>query len=67
VSRRGALDVYRGALLVTTAVMRAAWFLTRGELKRRWPSLLLLAVLVAAVGGVTLPAGASDLNRTLSS
>jgi hypothetical protein len=50
--------------------MRAAWFLTRGELKRRWPSLLLLAVLavlVAAVGGVTLPAGASDLNRTLSS
>jgi len=46
--------------------MRAAWLLSRYELRRRWPSLLLLAVLIAVTGGVTLTA-AAGARRTSSS
>src|SRR4029077_8931488 len=46
--------------------MRAAWLLSRSEVRRRWPSLLLLAVLIAITGGVTLT-GVAGARRTSSS
>jgi hypothetical protein len=46
--------------------MRAALLLSRCEIRRRWPGLLVLAVLVALTGGVTLTAVAGA-RRTASS
>src|SRR5438094_2033161 len=46
--------------------MRAALLLSRSELRHRWASLLVLAVLVALTGGVTLTAVAGA-RRTSSS
>ena len=46
--------------------MRAAFLLTRTEIRHRWPSLIVLAVLVALTGGVTLTAVAGA-RRTASS
>jgi len=46
--------------------MRAAWLLSRSEVRRRWPSLLVLAVLIAITGGVTLT-GVAGARRTSSS
>lgn len=60
------LESARGALANAECVMRAALLLTRSELRRRWPSLLVLAVLVAITGGVMLTAVAGA-RRTASS
>jgi putative ABC transport system permease protein len=55
-----------GALPIHGRVMRAAFLLSRTELRHRWPSLIVLAVLVALTGGVTLTAVAGA-RRTSSS
>src|ERR1043165_9110942 len=60
------IESARGALPKPRCLMRAALLLARSELRRRWPSLLVLAVLVAFTGGVTLTAVAGA-RRTASS
>ncbi|MCI3950240.1 MAG: hypothetical protein K0R11_2174, partial [Acidimicrobiales bacterium] len=46
--------------------MAGAWYRGRAELRRRWPALLVVGVLVGVVGGVT-SAAVAGARRTASS